>query len=122
MKKILFFLVLLCLLLTACKGPSFTIDYDNVEKAVVWSHQSEYQLTEDETSKVIEEYNKSKYGGRATGEGGTPDFGLSIFFEDGQEAWVNDFSSGVMEVYHNKKVFYLENENLYYLIKKLSGL
>ena len=92
-----------------------------MEKAVIWTHQSEYQLTEDEALKVIEEYNKSKYGGRVTGEGGTLDFGLIIFFENGQRTSVNDFCVK-MEVSHNKKSFYLENENLYYIIKELSGL
>ena len=71
--------------------------------------------------KIIEEYNKSKYGRRATGEGGTPDFGLIIFFKNGQKTLVNDFY-GKVEVSHNKKSFYLENENLYHLIKELSGL
>jgi len=62
-----------------------------VKKAVVWTHQPENQLTEDEVLKIIEEYNKSKYGRRATGEGGTPDFGLIIFFKNGQKTLVNDF-------------------------------
>lgn len=58
-KNLIIFLTLLFLLLTACEESSFTIDYNSVEKAIIWTHQSKNQLTEDEVLKIIEEYNKS---------------------------------------------------------------
>lgn len=119
MKKSITLMFLLLILLTACNSYS-TISLTDVESVTVWIHESQRNLTEDEISEFLEQYNSSEYGGKATGEGGTPDFGISIILNDGNEILVNDFY-GKVEVYADKKSFYLENEELYELIKRISG-
>ena len=119
MKKSITLMFSLLILLTGCNSYS-TISLTDVESATVWTHESQRNLTEDEISEFLEQYNSSKYGGKSTGEGGTPDFGISITLNDGNEILVNDFY-GKAEVYADKKSFYLENEELYELIKRISG-
>ncbi|MGI6527498.1 MAG: hypothetical protein ACOX25_09075 [Caldicoprobacterales bacterium] len=52
-------------------------------------------MTEDETSKVIEEDNKSGIWRACDRRRRNTGFWvIAIFFEDGQEAWVNDFLPG----------------------------
>lgn len=117
MKKLL--VLMAFILLTGCSNSFSAIHRDAVENIVVWTHESERKLTEAEALKAIEQYNMSEYGGRATGEGGTPDFGLIISLASGEIINVNDFY-GKVEVFTQDKSFYLENENLYNFVKELS--
>ncbi len=119
LKRSIFLMCLALILLTGC-DPYSALTPDDVESAMIWTHESQRDMTEDEISKVLEKYNSSEYGGKATGEGGTPDFGISMQLSDGKEIWINDFY-GKVEVYAGKKSFYLENTELYELIKRISG-
>jgi hypothetical protein len=115
-------IILMCstlILLIGC-NPYSEITQDDVETAMIWTHELQRDMTDDEISQFLKQYNSSEYGGKSTGEGGTPDFGVSITLTDGKEIWVNDFY-GKVEVMANKKNFYLENEELYELVKVLSG-
>lgn len=119
MKKSIILMFSLLILLTGCNSYS-TISLNDIESAMIWTNESQRDMTEDEVSKVLEQYNSSEYSGKATGEGGTPDFGISISLNDGKEIFINDFY-GKVEVYADKKSFYLKNEELYELIKRISG-
>ena len=98
---------------------NYSMDINRVDKIILWTHESERQLTAEETSDIISQYNASEYGGKATGEGGTPDFGLRIFTQDGEAVRMNDFY-GKFEVFTEEGTFYLLNEQLYQFIKNLS--
>lgn len=99
---------------------NYSMDINRVDKIILWTHESERQLTAEETSDIISQYNASEYGGKATGEGGTPDFGLRIFTQDGEAVRMNDFY-GKFEVFTEEGTFYLLNEQLYQFIKNLAA-
>ncbi len=120
MKKSIILMFSLLILLTGCNSYS-TISLTDVESATIWTHESQRNLTENEIFEFLEQYNSSEYGGKATGEGGTPDFGISITLNDDNEILVNDFYGKVEVIYADKKAFYLKNEELYELIKRFSG-
>ena len=120
MKRSIILMFSLLILLTGCNSYS-TISLNDVESATIWTHESQRNLTESEIFEFLEQYNSSEYSGKATGEGGTPDFGISMTLNDGNEILVNDFYGKVEVVYADKKAFYLKNEELYELIKRFSG-
>ena len=88
------FIVVLCIsLFTACNKIE-SIEENQVEKIVAWIYvngEKEYEMTSDDTKKFIELFNTSKYEGKSTGEGGTPEFGVRVYFSDGACLVVNDF-------------------------------
>jgi hypothetical protein len=121
MKKNVIILLAMVLSFTGCSHSFSSIEPNEVEKIIIWTHQSERELSKDNCVKIINQYNESVYGGEATGEGGTPDFGIIIFNQNSQVISVNDFH-GKLEVLTQNSTFYLENEDLYSLIKALSEL
>lgn len=88
-------IVILCVsLLTACNRIE-RIEETQVEKIIVWVYdcgQKEYEMTSDDTKNFIELYNSSKYEGKGTGEGGTAEFGIRVYFRDGTYLLISDFS------------------------------
>ena len=69
------------------------IDAQRVEKITVWSYTARQQLDSDEIDKFIQMYRSSQYNGNGTGEGGTPEFGASVYYIDGSVLHVNDFQT-----------------------------
>ena len=87
----LFIMILCASLFTACQKIE-RIEENQVEKIVVWSqYTEESELSADDSARFIELYNFSKYGGKGTGEGGTSEFGIYVYFRDGAYLCVNDF-------------------------------
>ena len=87
------FIVALCVsMFTSCNKIE-SIEENQVEKIVAWvvNGEKEYEMTSDEAKEFIELFNASKHEGKSTGEGGTPQFGISIYFSDGAYLLVNDF-------------------------------
>lgn len=117
MKKLFIFITLMVFLFSGCNNSFFKIDNTEVEKIIIWTHSSERELTANETANIIELYNTSTYDGKATGGGGTPDFGVRIILKNNDIITVNDFG-GNFEVFMKNRAFYLENEVLYELLKK----
>lgn len=112
-------------LLTACQKNQ-RIESNQIEKIVAWTHNTaEYTLSEDDFAKFIELYNAAQYGGKATGEGGTPDFGIIVYFSDGTYLRVNDFY-GKLEVGldkgSNKEAwYYISSNELYTFMAELAN-
>ena len=82
--------------LTACAGDEehLEITVDEVQKIRFSSQKSEdKELTSDEIEAFVELYNKSEYDGEATGEGGTPYYGVTVYYKDGSSLQINDFHS-----------------------------
>ncbi|MBR2338567.1 MAG: hypothetical protein IKA63_03785 [Clostridia bacterium] len=104
-------------------SPQFqAVDTDQVASVTVWNHENDRQLSAEEVTAVIEAYNAAIYGGKATGEGGTPDFGARILLKNGYTILVNDFS-GKSEVFTNDlfgRGFYLESAELYGVVEELA--
>ncbi len=87
------FIAVLCVsLFTACTKIE-RIEENQVEKIVarVVNSEKEYEMASDDAKKFLELFNASKYEGKSTGEGGTPQFGISVYFSDGAYLLVNDF-------------------------------
>lgn len=120
MKKIIIFLAVTLFLFCGCSGSLSVIDIADVDKVEIWTPQSRREATAEEVANLIELYNASQYGGKATGEGGTPDFGATILLKNGNEIAVNDFASGKMEVFSTVETFYLESQDFYEALKKAS--
>ena len=116
------FIVVLCVsLFTACNKIE-SIEENQVEKIVAWvvNSEKEYEMTSDEAKEFIELFNASKHEGKSTGEGGTPQFGISIYFSDGTYLLVNDFDGlRKFEVSFRKAnkdqqhSYYISSEELY---------
>ncbi len=116
------FIVALCVsLFTACNKMD-SIEENQVEKIEAWviNNEEEYELSADESKKFIELFNTANYEGKSTGEGGTPQFGIRVYFSDGAYLHVNDFA-GVhkFEVYASEangsqsRCYYVSSEELY---------
>ena len=86
------FMALWCVtLFTACQKIN-RIEMSQVEKIVVWAENTEeYEVTAADSARFVELYNSSKYEGKGTGEGGTPEFGIRVYFHTGEYLCVNDF-------------------------------
>ena len=121
------FIVTLCVsLFTACRKME-RIEEDQVDKILVWvQNTEEYELTANDSARFIELYNSSKYEGKGTGEGGTPKFGIYVYFRDGSHLCTNDFF-GELEVSlysadGNKKAwYYISSEELYPFVSELAN-
>ena len=133
MRKIfaLLCITVLCFSFFACSKSLDSIDASRVEKVFLRNHDGEYELTEEESKRLIELYNASYYEGEATGGGGTPDFGVSIYFNDQIQFQVNEFAGGaangsVFEVFWIGipfgSAFYVKNDEMYSFIKELIDL
>lgn len=125
-----FLIVVLCVsLFTACNKIEI-IEENQVEKIVarVINNEKEYEMTSDEAKKFIELFNTSKYEGKSTGEGGTPEFGISVYFSDGSYLLANEFDgSRKFEVYTSKangvqsRCYYVSSEELYAFAAEMAG-
>jgi len=113
-------------MLTACKEIE-RIEEQQVEKISIWTHTIErYELNAEDSAKFIELYNAAKYAGEATGEGGTPEFGIHVSFRDGTQLYVNDFY-GKFEVWlddadgDKKEWHYIGSNDLYNFVSELAN-
>ena len=116
------FIVALCVsLFTACNKTD-SIEENQVEKIVAWviNREKEYELTPDDAKKFIELFNTANYEGKSTGEGGTPQFGIRVYFSDGAYLQANDFDGlRKFEVFFRKAnkdqqhSYYISSEELY---------
>lgn len=123
MKRIILIaLSLILCFLVGCNAHYKTVDVGTVTSASVWTYDGRYELNDEELAELIKLYNSSRYKGKATGDGGTPEFGASISFENGEELCVNEFGGkyGDFEAFYNaKKAFYIDNEELLSFVEKL---
>ena len=116
----------LCVLLFASWRGAHQIDPVRVEKIVISFNQAEgYELTAAESAAFIKSYNTSAYAGEGTGEGGTPEFGITVHFRDGSILRVNDFSAmgrnfevSLRDAAGDKKAwYYVNSEELYAFVQ-----
>ena len=124
------FIVILCMsLFTACQKVA-QIEANEVERIAVWTQiTEECELNADDSAKFIELFNSSKYEGKGTGEGGTPEFGICVYFRDGIYLLVNDFcfAGRDFEVSlrdsdgNTKAWYYLSSEELYTFVSELAN-
>ncbi|MCH5183882.1 MAG: hypothetical protein J1E00_06875 [Oscillospiraceae bacterium] len=121
-------LLSLCTFLVIKHMNRHKIDSDQVEKITVWSHSfDEQELNVRDTETFIKLYNKAKYGGKATGEGGTPEYGVDVYFVDGSRLVINQFGY----VGHDFKValydangpkndwYYVDSQDLYEFVSEI---
>ena len=122
------FIVALCLSLFAACNKMDSIEENQVEKIVAWviDSEKEYELSLDEANKFIELFNAANYEGKSTGEGGTPQFGIRVYFSDGAYLQVNDFDGlRKLEVYAGKangiqsRCYYVSSKELYALAAEM---
>jgi len=78
----------LCASLFACNSNE-RIDEDKVEKIEL----GEYAFSESEIEQFIELFNSASYEGEGTGEGGTPDYIITVHLDDGSYLNINQFGA-----------------------------
>ena len=106
--------------LSSCKSSFSLLAAENIKDVSIWTQTASKNLDEEQIFEFVRLYNLSSYGGKATGEGGTPNWGIAFKFADSDKsASVNDFN-GKLEVVRNGGSFYLENKDLYAFMEALS--
>lgn len=98
----------------------YKIDPHRVDRITFEDRPETRELTAEETAKFIELYNSAVYAGKATGDGGTPDYNFTVHFKDGSYMWVNDFNSMgkdfEVSVYNSLKIeiawYYVDSQHL----------
>ena len=87
MKRVLLAILaaVLCFALVSCDDKR--ISESKVEKAEL----NGYLLPEEDLKTFYYWFNKAEYKGEGTGEGGTPDYTLKVFFKDGSTMRISDF-------------------------------
>lgn len=97
-----------------------------MERIEFWHQFGEgFELNAEDSARFIELFNASKYEGKGTGEGGTPDFGIRVYFRDGTSLSATDFS-GKLEVSifsadaEKKAWYYLSSNELYAFLLELA--
>ena len=122
-------IVVLCVSLFAACNKIESIEENQVGKIDAWviNSKEEYKLSSDEAKKFIDLFNAASYEGKSTGEGGTPQFGIRVYFSDGAYLQVNDFDgSSKFEVYTSKangvqsRCYYVSSEELYAFAAELA--
>lgn len=121
MERILTSIFLVLFLFSECKSSFSAIERNDVEKIIIWTHESEREASANEISSILKFYNAADYDGKVTGEGGTPDFGLRIVLKNKDEILVNDFH-GKVEVSVGNQAFYLKSQDLYATIEEAASL
>ena len=121
-------IVIACVLLFVYSEYHTRIDVNQVEKIVVWdyTHDNSIEIDATDTKRFLELYNSSKYGGKATGEGGTPEFGIVVHYTNGKSLYISDFHcmGHDFEVFlygRNGKgqAYYVDSEELYEFVLEL---
>lgn len=107
------------------------IDPDKVEKITFWADgiglRGEQELNEQDAETIIIMYNESKYSGKGIGDGGTPEFGITVYFTNGNTLRLSQFHIGDRDFemsYTNangKKEdwFYVKNQDIYNYVFKM---
>lgn len=76
-----------------CRFPQITDDKVDRISAWVQGADGERQLNAEETETLIALFNKSRYGREGAGEGGTPEYGVTVYDQNGAVLTINDFHS-----------------------------
>lgn len=76
-----------------CRFPQITADKVDRISAWVQGADGERQLNAEETETLIALFNKSRHGREGAGEGGTPEYGVTVYDQNGAVLTINDFHS-----------------------------
>lgn len=107
------------------------IDPDKVEKITFWADgiglRGEQELNAQDAETVIILYNESEHSGKGIGDGGTPEFGITVYFTNGNTLRLSQFHIGDRDLEisfrdaNGKKEdwFYVKNQDLYDFILKM---
>ena len=120
--------VLLAALFFVRQRNIYQIDPSRVDRITFEDRPITRELTAEETEKFIILFNSAAYAGKATGDGGTPDYNFTVYFKDGSYMWVNDFNSMrkdfEVSVYNPLKIkiawYYLDSQSLLNFMHKLA--
>lgn len=118
-------IIALCALLLVglfwvCRGNINRIDANTVLKVSFGSTPEFDGWSVEDTETFIDLFNEAQYAGKGTGEGGTPDITVFVYFKDGSYMWVSDFDGRGLDfevTLHgsDKKIdawYYLNSEEL----------
>jgi hypothetical protein len=69
------------------------ITASKVDRIVVWTQalKEPPQLDAGEKGTIISLFNKARYMGKGTGEGGTPEYGVVVYLKDGSRMQISAF-------------------------------
>ena len=86
--SLLIICICLCASFFACNSTD-RVDESQVEKIEL----GKYAFSESEVKQFIELFNSAAYEGEGTGIGGTPDYIIEVYIDDGSYLRVNQFGS-----------------------------
>ena len=114
--------ILFLLSFSACGNSFEHIELDDVESIRVWLYDDDgaynyRDLTQGEIMSFVELYNTSTYIGKATGEGGTPQFGATIKLKNNRTLSVNEFGGQKADIEVGKH--YINNQDLLQFMQDL---
>lgn len=113
-------IVVLCVLCFFHWRNSLKIDANQVVKIQFGNSPTSTGFNAEDIEKFIKLFNSAKYAGKGTGEGGTPDIEIFVYYKDGSYLKVHEFS-GIgqdFEAFHRdpngkqKSWYYLKSEEL----------
>lgn len=113
-----------------CRFPQITTDKVDRISAWVQGAGGERQLNAEETETLIALFNKSRYEREGTGEGGTPEYGVTVYDQNGAVLTINDFHSLDLDFEvtlrnadgERESWCYVNNEELEIYLTELLGL
>ena len=122
------FTILLAALFFVRQRNIYQIDTSRVDRITFEDRPITRELTAEETEKFIILFNSAAYAGKATGDGGTPDYNFTVYFKDGSYMGVNDFNSMgkdfEVSVYNPLKIeiawYYVDSQSLLNFMHKLA--
>ena len=124
----------LCIVLGIVLGVFFwleqyKLDADEIDRIALWNmwHTASSDLEPEDAARFIELFNEAQYAGKTRGYGTTPDWSVSVYFQDGSYYLISDFSetSGTVEIsrwYPEERKetgFYVKNTELYDFILEM---
>lgn len=109
--------LLLVGLFFVCRSNKHRIDAKTVLKVSFGSTPEFDGWSVEDTETFIDLFNRAKYAGEGTGEGGTPEISVYVYFKDGSYMCVNDFGGKGRNIEvtlfnSDKKTYYLNSEDL----------
>lgn len=85
--------VVLCILIVINIGMfSRRINVDQVDKVQFGNNPMSEGFSTEDTAKFIKLFNSARYAGEGTGEGGTPEIQVYVYYRDGSYLIISEFS------------------------------
>lgn len=94
----------------------YKLNADEIDRISLWnaSLTASSDLKAEDAERFVELFNKARYAGKGTGEGGTPDWSVSVYCKDGTRYQISEHgqAGSTVQVQGEKAWFYVESTEL----------